>query len=65
MDAFGLQRHVVADYADYTKSFVRIADERLRRRVGEEMAAGLLSAEPLKATSSPPRRTSPTTFPLS
>jgi hypothetical protein len=42
MDAFGLQRHVVADYADYTRSFVRIADERLRRRVEEEMAAGLL-----------------------
>ena len=47
MDAFGLQRHVIADYADYTKSFVRIADDRLRRRVEEEMAAGLLWPEPL------------------
>lgn len=48
MDAFGLQRHGVADYADYTRSFVRIADERLRRRVEEEMAAGLLWPEPLR-----------------
>jgi ATP-dependent helicase YprA (DUF1998 family)/very-short-patch-repair endonuclease len=47
MDAFGLQRHVVADYAAYTKSFVRIADRRVASRVDEEMAQGLLWPEPL------------------
>ena len=47
MDAFGLQRHVVADYAAYTKSFVRIADRRVATRVDEEMAQGLLWPEPL------------------
>jgi hypothetical protein len=46
MDAFGLHRQVVADYADYTRSFVRIAKERLRRQAEEEMAAGLLRPEP-------------------
>ena len=25
-DAFDLHRHVIADYSDYTRSFVRIAD---------------------------------------
>jgi superfamily II DNA/RNA helicase len=47
MDAFGLQRHVISDYADYTRSFVRIADARIASRVDEEMARGLLWPEPL------------------
>jgi len=47
MDAFELHRHVIADYADYTKSFVRIRDQRVRNRVEQEMAQGLLWPEPL------------------
>ena len=47
MDAFDVHRHVIADYADYTKSFVRIADERVRTRVEQELAQGLLWPEPL------------------
>jgi ATP-dependent helicase YprA (DUF1998 family) len=47
MDVFDLHRHVVSDYADYTKSFVRIADGRVAKRVEEEMARGLLWPEPL------------------
>lgn len=47
MDAFDLHRHVIADYAKYTKSFVRIADDRVRTRVEEELAQGLLWPEPL------------------
>ena len=47
MDAFSLHKHVVSDYADYTKSFVRIADARVAARVNEEMERGLLWPEPL------------------
>ncbi len=47
MDVFDLHRHVVSDYADYTKSFVRIADSRVARQVEEEMGRGLLWPEPL------------------
>lgn len=47
MDAFSLHKHVVSDYADYTKSFVRIADARVAARVDEEMERGLLWPEPL------------------
>jgi ATP-dependent helicase YprA (DUF1998 family) len=47
MDVFDLHRHVVSDYADYTKSFVRIADGRVAKRVEEEMSRGLLWPEPL------------------
>ena len=47
MDAFELHRHVISDYAAYTKSFVRIADERVRDRVDQDMEQGLLWPEPL------------------
>ncbi|MEZ5944899.1 MAG: hypothetical protein R3C18_26240, partial [Planctomycetaceae bacterium] len=47
MDAFELHRHVISDYGDYTKSFVRIADQRVRERVEQEMEEGLLWPEPL------------------
>lgn len=47
MDAFDLHRHVIADYAAYTKSFVRIADARISNVVDEEMHKGLLWPEPL------------------
>lgn len=60
MDAFALQRHVVAEYANYASSFVRIANERLRWRVEEKLATGLLWPEAPQVTSSPPQRTNPT-----
>ena len=47
MDAFDLHRHVISDYADYTKSFVRIADQRIADRVADEIANGLLWPDPL------------------
>lgn len=47
MDAFELHRHVISDYGAYTKSFVRIADQRVRERVEQEMEQGLLWPEPL------------------
>ena len=47
MNAFELHGYVISDYADYTKSFVRITDERVRRRVEQEMEQGLLWPEQL------------------
>lgn len=59
MDAFAQQRHVVAEYANYASSFVRIANERLRWWVEEKLAAGLFWPEAPQVTSSPPQRTNP------
>jgi len=47
MDAFELHRHVISGYANYTKSFVGIGDQRVRERIEEEMAQGLLWPESL------------------
>ncbi len=47
MDVFGLHRHMISDYAAYTKSFIRIADARIREKVEQEIAEGLLWPEPL------------------
>ena len=47
MDVFDLHQHVVNDYAAYTKSFIRIADERISSTVHQEIADGLLWPEPL------------------
>ena len=33
MDVFDLRRRLVDDFADYTRSFVVIRDERIRERV--------------------------------
>jgi hypothetical protein len=33
MDVFELHRHLIADYAAYTKSFIRIRDARIRQAV--------------------------------
>lgn len=47
MDVFSLHRHLIGDYASYTKSFIRIGDERIRARVTDEIARGLLWPDPL------------------
>ena len=47
MDAFELHQHVVADYAAYTKSFIRISDERIAETVRREISEGILWPEPL------------------
>lgn len=47
MDVFDLHQHVVGDYAEYTKSFIRISDARISATVHQEIADGLLWPEPL------------------
>lgn len=47
MDIFGLHQHLIEDYGDYTRSFIHIADPRIRDKVEHEMDAGLLWPEPL------------------
>ena len=47
MDVFDLHKHVVDDYAEYTKSFIRISDKRIADKVHDEIADGLLWPEPL------------------
>ena len=47
MDVFELHQHVIQDYASYTKSFIRISDERIADAVQREIAEGLLWPEPL------------------
>jgi ATP-dependent helicase YprA (DUF1998 family) len=47
MDVFELHKHVVDDYAEYTKSFIRISDERIAEAVHREITEGLLWPEPL------------------
>ena len=47
MDVFHLHERLINDYAAYSNSFIRIADERLKARVDEEIKAGLLWPEPL------------------
>lgn len=47
MDVFDLHRTVIKDYANYTKSFIRIADDRIRQAVEQAVDRGLLWPEPL------------------
>jgi very-short-patch-repair endonuclease len=47
MDVFELHRRVVADYAAYIRSFIRIGDERILQAVTAEIEQGLLWPEPL------------------
>lgn len=47
MNVFGLREQLVADYADYTRSFVEPRDERIRQLVDDELAGGLLWPEAL------------------
>ena len=47
MDVFELRNRLVEDYASYTQSFIKIADERIRAKVDAELAGGALWPEPL------------------
>jgi ATP-dependent helicase YprA (DUF1998 family) len=47
LDVFELRRKLVDDYGQYAKSFVSIADERIREHVDRELREGLLWPEPL------------------
>lgn len=44
---FALRNDVIADYANYVKSFVRIRDPHVRAFVDDELASGALWPEPL------------------
>src|ERR1039458_6839564 len=47
MDVFELHRDLIKDYASYTRSFIRIADERIHNAVEAEIERGLLWPDPL------------------
>lgn len=47
MDVFDLHQHVIKDYAAYTRSFIRISDQRIADKVFQEISQGLLWPEPL------------------
>jgi len=40
MDVFELHRDLIHDYASYTRSFIRIADERIHEAVEREIQQG-------------------------
>lgn len=46
MDVFSVRDRVVNDYRRYIDGFLRVRDQRVRRRVDEEIDAGLLWPEP-------------------
>ncbi len=46
LDAFKLRDDVIGSYADYVTSFIKIADDRVRAKVDEALAAGDLWPEP-------------------
>jgi very-short-patch-repair endonuclease len=47
MDVFDLRGRLVEDYARYTRSFIKIADERIKARVDGALDGGQLWPEPL------------------
>jgi ATP-dependent helicase YprA (DUF1998 family) len=47
LDVFRLRDKLVGDYQQYVTSFVNVRDGRIRKRVDEELEAGLLWPEPL------------------
>lgn len=47
MDVFELHRRLISDYGAYTRSFIRISDERIRAKVLDEIERGLLWPDPL------------------
>ena len=46
MDVFELRRRLIDDYRAYVTSFISIRDERVRRKVDEELAEGWLWPDP-------------------
>jgi len=47
MNVFELREKLVADYADYTRSFLEVSDRRIAEHVEDELRAGLLWPEAL------------------
>ncbi|MBI2776619.1 MAG: DEAD/DEAH box helicase [Chloroflexi bacterium] len=47
MDVFELRERLVADYGDYTRSFLQFSDQRIAGKIKDELDAGLLWPEPL------------------
>lgn len=47
MNVFDTHSRIVGDYASYIRSFLNIADDAIRAKVEEELAAGKLWPEPL------------------
>jgi ATP-dependent helicase YprA (DUF1998 family)/very-short-patch-repair endonuclease len=47
MDVFNLHKHLIHDYANYVRSFIRIQDQRISEHVQNSFADGLLWPEPL------------------
>ena len=47
LNVFELRERLVADYADYTRSFLQVRDPRVSAHVKSELDAGLLWPEPL------------------
>jgi ATP-dependent helicase YprA (DUF1998 family)/very-short-patch-repair endonuclease len=47
MEVFDLRDRLVADYRDYTQSFIKIGDPRIKEFVGESLEAGAFWPEPL------------------
>ena len=47
MNVFELRDRLVSDYASYTRSFIKIADQRVSNRVDSELNAGAFWPEPL------------------
>jgi ATP-dependent helicase YprA (DUF1998 family) len=47
VEVFDLRERLVGDYADYTRSFISIRDERIRDLVESELDSGLLWPEPI------------------
>lgn len=47
MDVFDLRNRLVGDYANYTRSFIKIADKRIEETVENALKAGAFWPEPL------------------
>src|SRR3984957_4076459 len=47
MDVFDTRKRLVDDYAEYIRSFIKIADVRVSARVDDALSAGALWPEPL------------------
>jgi hypothetical protein len=46
IDVFELHRRLISDYGAYTRSFIRISDERIRLRVLDEIERGFCGQIP-------------------
>jgi len=47
VDVFELRSRLIGDYARYTRSFIKIADQRIDAKVQSELNAGAFWPEPL------------------